>query len=256
MTVFGSKAMCRRSLVIASLALWTAPTAAVAQERATNQSGHQKVNKERGTVYTFYGLRKLERDPKVSDEEKLREWRAFIERSKKQIAYAERALDRWKNASRREVLDKARASDRDGELPPREKIERWVAVERLYPKTAEARMAQRRQTHWRKEETKRLVRDAESVEKARRPKVERIQAWDAVLRWTKRGAEAKAAQRRIRDLQKQLYSEAVSVDRIARVDLRTKLAAWRDVLNGRPTPAQRTAAKRRVRALEAKLGAN
>ncbi|MCB9645409.1 MAG: hypothetical protein H6730_02225 [Deltaproteobacteria bacterium] len=54
-------------------------------------------------------------------------------------------------------------------------------------------------------------------------------------------------------LQDQLFTEAQSVDRIARVDTRTKLEAWRDVLAGRPTAKQKTQAEARVSALESEV---
>lgn len=225
---------------------------ALGQDNGTDR----RIKREPGTVYTFYGLRKLEDDPAVSDAEKLREWQAFIDRARKQLAYAERAVGRWKNAARARVLDEARQADQDEDLSPRDKIERWSQVARLYPKSREAWTARRRTTHWTKEETKRRVSEAERVEKAAGPKVDRINAWASVLSWAKKGPEARAAQRRIQALQKQLYAEALSVDRIARVDKQTKLAAWRDVLAGRPTRAQRAAAERRVKALQTEIGAN
>ena len=208
--------------------------------------------KKPGTVLTFYGLLKMEQDPKVSDEEKLAEWRAFIERSEEQVVYAKKALDRWKNAAKTRLVDAAKAADADPALPAREKKAKWDDVAKLYPRTSEGRNAKKRAAHWDRMEEKRLVAAAEGVEKARRPKVERIQAWGEVVDWAAGGAK-RAAARRIKDLQDQLYSEAKSVDDIARVDKRTKLEAWRDVLKGRPTDAQRKAAEARVSALEAEV---
>ncbi len=211
--------------------------------------------KKPGTVYTFYGLRKLEQDPDVAAGEKLREWRAFIERAEKQLAYAERAVKRWRVASRRSVVKAARATDRDPTLTPRDKVERWSKVVRRFPKTPEGRTAQRRVAHWSNQETKRLVLEAEAIERAGRPKLERLKAWDAVLAWVAKGPEAKAAQRRIQALQRELYEQARNADRSDRIALRTKLAAWRDVLDGRPTGSQRSRAERRVKALEAEVRA-
>ncbi|MEL7370251.1 MAG: hypothetical protein AAFN74_15130, partial [Myxococcota bacterium] len=200
-----------------------------------------------------YGLRKLEQDRKVSAEEKLKEWRAYIDRAKQQLAYANKAVARWKKTARREMLDSAREADRDPRLRPRDKIDRWTTIVELYPRTSEARSAQRRVTHWSKEETKRLIRRAQRVDGSDSTKLERIEAWEDVQVWAKRGPEARAADRRIRDLQRELFAEARSVDRIARFDVRRKLAAWRDVLKGRPTQTQKATAQRRLRALEAKL---
>lgn len=209
--------------------------------------------KKPGTVLTFYGLRKLEQDPDVSDEEKMREWKAFIERATEQIGYAKKAVDRWKNAAKIRVVEAASKADQDPDVLPRTKVDKWKEVVTLYPKSREARQARKRAAFWMAAETKRLAEAAESVEKARKPKVERIKAWMKVLSWTERGPEARAAEKRIKDLQDQLFSEAISVDKIARVDKRTKLEAWRDVLGGRPTPGQRKVAKKRVEELEAEL---
>ena len=237
---------------IALTCVWSGPVLA---QSNTSEARAARVQKAPGTVFTFYGLRKLEQDPSVPDDEKLKEWRAFIERARKQIAYAERAVDRCKGAARQRVLDRARAFDQDLEQSPRDKIARWTEVARLYPKTPDARTAQRRVAHWTKEETKRLAIAAEEVERAKEPKVDRIKAWAAVLEWKTKGPEALAAKRRIQELQKQLYNEALSVDRIARVDTATKLDAWRDVLAGRPTATQERTAQKRVQALKAKLSA-
>jgi hypothetical protein len=207
--------------------------------------------KKNGTVLTFYGLRKLEEDPAVADEEKLKEWQAFIERATEQIQYAKKAVDRWKNAARLRLVEAARNADRDPKVEPKEKIKKWEEVARLYPRDPEVRSAKKRIAHWTQEETKRIVEAAEEVERARQPKVERIRAWLAVLDWVSEGPEAKAANKRIDNLQQQLFSEAQSVDAIARVDDKTKLAAWQDVLAGRPTPAQERLGTRRVSELEA-----
>ncbi len=205
------------------------------------------------TVLTFYGLLKLEQDPDISDARKLQEWQAFIQRASEQTVYANKAVDRWKNAAKVRLVDAARTADADSSLSAPDKLTKWQQVARLYPRSKEGRQAKRRVAHWRSMETKRRVQAAEDVEKARRPKVERILAWAEVLDWAKKGSEARAASRRLNDLQSQLYSEAQSVDRIARVDKRTKLAAWRDVLAARPTSKQRTKAQSRVAQLEAEL---
>ncbi len=205
------------------------------------------------TVLTFYGLLKLERDPDVSDAKKLEEWQAFIKRASEQTVYAKKALDRWKNAAKLRLVQAAREADADPKLSAPHKLAKWKDLAQLYPRSKVGRQAKRRVAHWRRMETKRLVENAEAVEAARRPKVERILAWAEVVVWTSKGSEARAASRRLVDLQKQLFTEAQSVDRIARVDKRTKLAAWRDVLAGRPNAKQRVKAEARVAALEADL---
>lgn len=202
-----------------------------------------------GTVYTYYGLRKLELDSSVSDEDKLKEWEAFIERTKEQVGYANKAIARWKNAARLRVIESVQSADTDPNLTPREKMDRWQRLQKLYPRSREAVVARKRIAHWKSAETKRLVEAAEEVERANGPKSDRVQAWKAVADWVKKGAEAKAARRRIGALQKQLFVEAQSLDTIGRVDSATKLAVWQDVLAGLPTAKQRKVAERRIKAL-------
>jgi hypothetical protein len=234
---------------IAILALIAAHLGAAASARAQDEGAGGKT----GTVLTFYGLLKLEQDPEVSDETKLAEWQAFIKRAQEQTAYANKAVDRWKNAAKVRLVEAAAKADEDPNLSARDKLGQWEEVAKLYPKSEEGRRATKRVAYWRRAETRRLVDAAEAVEKGRRPKVERIQAWGAVLEWEGKGSEAKAAERRVKELQDQLFTEAQSVDRIARVDKRTKLEAWRDVLGGRPTDKQRSQAEARVAELEAEL---
>jgi hypothetical protein len=203
-----------------------------------------------GHVLTYYGLRKLEHDPEVSEEEKLKEWEAYLVRARANILYAKKAIDRWKTAARQRVLENVRRDDRDEALQPGEKITRWKRIIKLYPKSRESRLAQKRISFWKSAETKLLVEAAENVERKRGNKVERIQAWKKVVEWTKAGPEGKAARKRIKALQDQLYSEAQSLDRITRVDAKTKLASWQDVLAGAPTSAQRRKAKKRIAVLK------
>lgn len=205
------------------------------------------------TVLTFYGLLKLEQDPDVSDATKLQEWQAFIQRASEQTVYAKKALERWKNAAKVRLVEGARATDADAQVSALDKVTKWEEVANLYPRSNEGRQAKRRAAHWRRMETKRRVDAAEAIEQSRRPKVERILAWAEVVAWTREGSEARAATRRLNDLQAQLFSEAQSVDRIARVDLRTKLAAWRDVLAAKPNAKQKAQAEARVADLEAQL---
>src|SRR5262245_54331166 len=79
----------------------------------------QESAKKSGSVLTFYGLRKLEEDPNVSDEEKLKEWQAFIERANQQIQYAKKSVDRWKNAARLRLIEAAKNADRDLKTSPK-----------------------------------------------------------------------------------------------------------------------------------------
>jgi hypothetical protein len=209
--------------------------------------------KKPGTVLTYYGLRKLELDANVSDEEKLREWQAFIERATEQIAYAKSAVARWKDAARLRVVEQVQAADRSAEVSAKEKIEGWQRIVELYPKSPEAKVAKKRIAHWRTVETKRLVEAAEEVERSHGSKVDRVRAWKAVAGWVDNGPEQKAALKRITALQEQLFAEAVSLDKIRRVDDQTRLAVWRDVLEGSPTPQQKEAAERRIQELEAEL---
>lgn len=210
--------------------------------------------KKAGNVFTFYGLRKLEEDPQVPDDEKLKEWQAFIERATEQIQYARKAAERWKNAAKLRALDTARTGDRDPRLDVREKIKRWKEVARLYGSQPEGRSARKRLAHWAQEQTRRLVEAAEEVERSHHSKLERIRAWREVIAWSPESPEARTARRRVDGLEQQLFNEAQSVDSIARVDDATKLAAWRDVLAGHPAGAQEKLARRRVRELEAALG--
>ena len=239
----------RRGIPILGLALGLA----IGTQPASAQDANTQPAKKPGTVPTFYGLLLLEQDPAKSDEEKLKEWQAFIARAEKQIRYAKKAVNRWKNAAKLRLVDAAKTADADPAVKAQEKIDRWSEVVRLYPQSSDGRRAQRRITYWTRAETKKLAEAAEEVERARRPKVERIKAWLAVLDWIEKGPEARAANKRINDLQKQLYAEAMSVDGISRVDKRTKLEAWKDVLAGRPSAVQKTKAEARVAKLESEL---
>jgi hypothetical protein len=176
---------------------------------------------------------------------------AFIQRAKKQIAYAEKAVARWRDAAKLRLVEAARLTEDDVAFTPRQRMQKWQAVVDAYPKSDEARRARARVAHWEREETARLVREAERVEREGRSKVERIAAWGKVRRWRPKSRAGRAAGRRIAALQKQLFLEANSVDEIERLDAATKLAAWRDVLRGAPTPAQKKKAEARVDALEA-----
>lgn len=211
------------------------------EERATSGSG--------GTVLTFYGVRQLEQDPSVTDEEKVRQWRAFIERARKQLAYAQKAAERWQEAPIFRLIETAQQVEKDPGSNPRQRIAQWMLVADKYPKSEQATRARERVRYWQGEELARLVQQAEGVESAGRPKVARIQAWLSVVEWAPKTKEAKAAQKRVRALQTQLFAEAEGVDRLERLDARIKRQAWQDVLRGQPTPVQRKKATRRLSAL-------
>ncbi|MBI4815632.1 MAG: hypothetical protein HY791_05220 [Deltaproteobacteria bacterium] len=204
------------------------------------------------TVYTYFGLRTLERREDVSDEEKLREWESFIHRTEEQVGYAKKQVAFWRNAARLRLVESVQADDKDSSIEPRVKIETWKRLATMFPKSEESRVAEKRIAYWKATESKRLVDAAEIVEQGKASKVECIRAWRQVIDWDAKGNAAKGASKRIAALQKQIYDEAASLDRIGRVDGPTKLAVWKDVLLGEPTPQQRREAEARVRALEGK----
>src|SRR5688572_1929274 len=79
---------------------------------------------EQAEVLTFYGLRKLEHDSKISDEDKAKEWEAFIRRANEQIEYARAAVEHWKNASRARLIDTAQVDESNPEIAASEKMKR------------------------------------------------------------------------------------------------------------------------------------
>lgn len=232
--------------------------AAFAQSAPDAGTGPQDAGpkSEPATVLTYFGLRALELDPQVSDEEKLREWEAFLERTQKeQIPYAKQAIQNWKNAARVRVLESVQKLDENPNVSAAEKVSGWERVLVLYTKPPENALAKRRIAYWSKAETTRLIEAAESVERAKGSKLDRIRAWRAVLAWVKQGPEAKAATLRINALEDQLVSEAQSLDKIARIDGQMKLEVWRDVLAADPKPAHRKLAEKRVQELELEVKA-
>ena len=242
-----------RFLTSITIAILLCSPVAFADTPTENKSSADKApSRPAGHVLTYYGLRKLEHDFKVSEEEKLKEWEEYIVRTRTNLKYAKKAVNRWKKAARQRVLENVRKDDSDSKLAPGDKMKRWARIIKLYPKSKEAQLARKRIAFWRIAETKLLVEAADNVEKQSGTKVERIQAWHKVVKWTKNGPEAKAAQKRIKALQQQLYQEAQSLDRITRVDAKTKLASWKDVLAGAPTSAQKRIALKRVGELEKK----
>lgn len=199
-----------------------------------------------GRVYTFYGLRQLEQDPKVTDADKVRQWEAFIARASAQLEYARAAADRWKDAKRLRRVKAAEQAEADPASNPEERLARWAAVLQLQPRGPGADHAKARKAHWRAQETARRVRRAEAVEAGGARKLDRLRTWVWVLAWAPKHPRAKA---RVRDLQARLLEEARAVDKIAGVDRATKRAAWEDVLAGRPSPRQRREAQARLQAL-------
>jgi len=205
-----------------------------------------------GEVLTYYGIRKLEFDANVSDEEKAREWEAFLKRNTEQVAYAKAAITRWRDAGRVRAVESAEQLDQMAEAPAADKIEAWKKVQKQFPKSNDARTAEKRITFWRTTESKRLAQIAAEVEKSRATKVERINAWRTVLDFAVAGAEKNNAQKRIALLEAQLFKEAEDLDRIPRVDVETKLSAWRDVLAGMPNELQKRTAEQRIAFLQSK----
>jgi hypothetical protein len=204
---------------------------------------------ESDRVLSFFGLLELEKDPEVSDEEKVRQWKAFLERTERQRTYARRAVERWTFAERRRLLERAVRRD-PGDAPPEDKHRLWREVAEAFGEdTREGRRARDRAGHWKRRATQRRVDAAMEIEREGRPKVDRIRAWKAVVEWAPSSKSGKAARARIRTLQARLVEEAQSLDGFARIDDATRLRAWRQVLAGDPTPDQARRARRRIREL-------
>jgi hypothetical protein len=126
------------------------------------------------------------------------------------------------------ILETAEAAEKQPEVPATEKLAAWAKVLELYAKTPDAKVAEKHMQQIRGAELKRLGAMAEEVEKSRAQKVDRVRAWRALIEWSPKSPEAKAAERRMTALQTQLFQEAQDLDRIRRVDAETKLTAWRD----------------------------
>ena len=201
------------------------------------------------TVYTFYGLLALERDPAVSDAEKVRQWQAFLERTEEQLRYAREAVERWQDAARRRAIASALATEGDDATTAPERMQAWLQAAAAQSESEPRAKAEKRAAYWKAEHTRSLVGRARKVEAERKPKVERIAAWLEVTEWQDEGPAAQAAGARIRALRDQLYLEAESIDAVPGVDDATKLEAWQDVLRGAPTEAQRAKAAARVKSL-------
>lgn len=200
-------------------------------------------------VLSFFGLLQMEKDPEVSDEEKVRRWREFVERTREQLRYAEAAVERWTHAERYRLLE--RAVKLDGEPgSAQDKSVLWAQVARAFEGQEEAERAKQRALHWKNVETKARVDAATRVEREGRPKLDRIVAWKQVVDWSPQSKAGKAARSRIDALQKQLVIEAQRLDEVSRIDAATRLRAWQDVLAGAPTPEQAKLATQRVQALK------
>lgn len=204
-----------------------------------------------GSTYTFYGLLELEKDPGVADAEKIRQWQAFIERSRAQVAYADKAVLRWERAARDRLLKRALETENDASTSAQARHQAWRLAAQALGDDAEGRKAAKRAEFWFAEELRARIARAKEVEEAGRPKVERIRAWKTVGAWAPKAGATMAAQRRIAALQEQLYRESMSLDALRGVDDATKVQAWRDVLAGEPTEAQARRARRRLTELGA-----
>lgn len=241
----------RSPLVVAlvSAALAGSARAEEPAEAPPDGAGSPAAEAADGTVYTFYGLLELERDPAVSDAEKIRQWTAFVQRAEEQLRYAREAVERWEDASRRRAIEAALATERDDRTTAAQRMRAWLSAASAQSEDAPRQKADKRAAYWKAEQTRALVERARRVEAERKPKVERIAAWRAVTDWQEEGPAAQAAGSRIRALRDQLFREAESVDQVPGVDDATKREAWQDVLRGAPTEAQRTQAEARLEAL-------
>lgn len=202
------------------------------------------------TVPTFHGLRLMEQDPDIPDEEKAAAWSAWVARTEKELAYGRAAARQWRSAGRLRLVAAAEAMEGDPAYGPKQRAEQWQAVVDRFPGSEEAERASERAAHWRRMELKRRVDAAEAIERAGRPKVDRIQAWLAVIEWAPKSGPARAADARVGALQAQLEKEAATADGIERLDAATKAELWRDVLRGRPSEASAARARARIQALE------
>ncbi len=200
-------------------------------------------------VLTFHGLRRLEEDPKISDEHKRAAWDAFVKRATEQVAYAKKAVVHWERVAEQRLVKTAQAYEADAGASVDKKIHAWRALVDRFPKASESGHAQKRIADLKAQETARRVEVAEHKEASRRNKVVRLQAWGEVLAWTQGGPEADKAAARVRALRGQLYAEASSLDRLVGIDAASKIRLWQEVLDGRPTPRQSARALKRIEAL-------
>lgn len=199
-------------------------------------------------ILSFYGLLELEKDAKVSDEEKLRRWQAFLERTARQREYARKAVERWRFAEAHRLLERAVAMDA-GAASAQEKCALWRSVAQAFQGKEEADPARRRALHWDRLETKARVEAARQVEEDGLSKVDRIQAWKKVVAWAPDSEAGRTASQRISALQQRLVVEAQSLESVEGVDPATRIMAWKQVLAGAPTPKQAARAEARIAAL-------
>lgn len=199
-------------------------------------------------VLTFSGVRALEDDQSVPDEEKVKAWEAFIARTDLQLEYARKAARYWKEAKVLRLEATARALEDDQEYPFEQRVEQWKAV--LAASSGErAARAQKRVAHWSAKELQRRIDAAEAVEKEGALKVARISAWRLVVQWSPKSTAGRAAAARIAALQAQLLREAEAAEQIERLDTASKIELWKDVLRGEPSDEQRRKAEQRIQAL-------
>lgn len=201
-------------------------------------------------VYSFRALIELEKSSTVSDEVKVAEWQAFVERTEKQLAYARRAVGRWQDAAKKRVLDLALTLESNPTSEPTEKEAAWRRVAAAFSETSpDGRRAAERASHWHGVRTADLAQNARRVEDEGQSKVARISAWQKVVAYAERGPTRDMARRRIQALQEQLMREAEALDAVEQVDAETKLQAWRAVLDGAPSREQIARARARIAAL-------
>ncbi len=205
---------------------------------------------EEDRVISFKGLLELEAQKDVADARKEAEWAAFVERTEAQLAYARKAVRRWRNAERARLLAAAIALDGDAQAEPVAKEKAWLKVAETRKEEEEVEKAQARAEHWHRVEAERLVQRARTVEEEGALKGARIKAWQKVVAWARPGSLREAARARIAALQARLLEEARALDQVDRVDPETKLAAWRAVLDGAPDAQQAAEARRRMAALQ------
>lgn len=252
-----SRRASHRALVAAAAALLAGPApsrgatpeGAAKSDRTSTAAPDSAAPSDGETVYTFYGLLALEKDPDVTDSEKVEQWRAFVERTEQQLRYAREAAQRWRDAARRRAIEAALAVEEDATTTAPDRMQAWLAAAAAQSEASPRERATKRAEYWRAAQTRALVERARRVESSREPKVERIAAWRRVVDWHGEGSAAEAARARMRALGDQLFREAQNIDDVSGVDAATTLEAWRDVLAGDPTPAQRARAEARVRAL-------
>lgn len=207
-----------------------------------------------GQVLSFAGLRALEEDPAVDDAAKVAAWEAFIARARRQLVYAEKAVEHWRSAGPLRLAAEARALDEDPAVDPERRCAVWRRVAEAFGDVAEGQRARAEAERRCAEVLRRRVERAQAVEDAGQLKVDRIRAWRAVVSWAPESPAGRAAAARIGALTDQLVKEAEAAEGIERLDDATKAELWRDVLRARPPPGLKARAQARVDALSAGAG--